>query len=105
MSKYLYIMKFQRKQKEIVERFVNIYEAEKGYRDIGRLVKDFDFQTLLNMTAEEYLKDLGINNRFSQEILQSATRGNYCQDLNALHALAVMVNKRRGDIHITYGDV
>lgn len=70
---------------------MDIYNVDHGYKDVADIVKDFDFQTLLNMTAENYLQELGINNKFSQEILQSATRGNYCQDLNALHALAVMV--------------
>lgn len=67
-----------------------------GYQDVADLVKDLDFQTLLNTTAEEYLAALGINERFSQEILQSATRGNYCQDLKALHAFAVMVSMEAG---------
>ncbi|RCH82284.1 hypothetical protein CU098_007630 [Rhizopus stolonifer] len=67
-----------------------------GFEHVSDIVEKLDYQTLLNMTASDYLKELGIQDRFSQEILQSATRGNYCQDLNALHALAVMVSMEAG---------
>ncbi|KAI7907608.1 Prenylcysteine lyase-domain-containing protein [Cokeromyces recurvatus] len=85
-------IKFQRKQQEIVKRFLNIYNETQQQDEIMEIVKDLGLKELVNMTAESYLKDLGINDRFSYEILQTATRGNYCQDLNALHALAVMVS-------------
>lgn len=72
---------------------MDLYDANHGFEHVSEIVKSLDFQSLINMTAEEYLsKELGINERFSREILQTATRGNYCQDLDALHALAVMVS-------------
>ncbi|KAI8979473.1 Prenylcysteine lyase-domain-containing protein [Mycotypha africana] len=89
-------LKFQSKQKEVVKKFMEIYDASEGFQDINQIVDKLNFKNLLNMTAESYLKELGINERFSQEILQTATRGNYCQDLNALHALAVMVSMEAG---------
>ncbi|CEP17748.1 hypothetical protein [Parasitella parasitica] len=88
--------KFQSKQKEVVKRFMDLYDTDHGFEHISEVVKSLEYQSLLNMTAEAYLKELGINERFSQEILQTATRGNYCQDLNALHALAVMVSMEAG---------
>ena len=76
----------------MVQRFLTFYEAaDHGFESVSDIVDQLDYKSLLNMTAEAYLKTLGINERFTYEILQSATRGNYCQDLNALHALAVMV--------------
>ncbi|GAN05753.1 FAD/NAD(P)-binding domain-containing protein [Mucor ambiguus] len=89
-------LKFQRKQKEVVKRFMELYDADHGFEHVSEIVKNLDYQNLLNMTAEAYLKELGINDRFAQEILQTATRGNYCQDLNTLHALAVMVSMEAG---------
>ncbi|OBZ84934.1 Farnesylcysteine lyase [Choanephora cucurbitarum] len=86
-------LKFQAKQKQVVQRFLTFYEAaDHGFESVSDIVDQLDYKSLLNMTAEAYLKTLGINERFTYEILQSATRGNYCQDLNALHALAVMVS-------------
>ncbi|KAK4519197.1 uncharacterized protein ATC70_009429 [Mucor velutinosus] len=89
-------LKFQRKQKEVVQRFMELYDTDHGFEHVSEIVKSLDYQSLLNMTAEAYLKELGINDRFAQEILQTATRGNYCQDLNTLHALAVMVSMEAG---------
>lgn len=87
---------FQRKQKEVVKRFMELYDADHGFEHVSEVVKSLEYQSLLNMTAETYLKELGINDRFAQEILQTATRGNYCQDLDSLHALAVMVSMEAG---------
>jgi prenylcysteine oxidase/farnesylcysteine lyase len=76
----------------VVEKFLEMYETtHHGFETVSEVVEKLQFHSLLNMTAEAYLKELGINDRFAQEILQTATRGNYCQDLNQLHALAVMV--------------
>lgn len=75
---------------------MDLYDTEHGFEHISDIIESLEYQSLLNMTAEAYLKELGINERFSQEILQTATRGNYCQDLNALHALAVMVSMEAG---------
>lgn len=75
-----------------MQQFLALYETtHKGFETVSEVVERLQYQSLLNMTAEAYLKELGINDRFAQEILQTATRGNYCQDLNQLHALAVMV--------------
>ncbi|KAI8337330.1 Prenylcysteine lyase-domain-containing protein [Blakeslea trispora] len=85
--------KFQAQQRQVVQRFMKFYEAsDHGFESVSEIVAKLDYESLLNMTAEAYLEKLGINQRFTHEILQSATRGNYCQDLNALHALTVMVS-------------
>ncbi|GAA5817285.1 hypothetical protein MFLAVUS_010828 [Mucor flavus] len=85
-------MKFQRKQKEVVEKFLELYDADYGFENIAKIVETLGFNSLFNQSASDYLKKLGVNERFSNEILQTATRGNYCQDLNTLHGLAVMVS-------------
>lgn len=73
-----------------------MYDTDHGFENIQKIVKSLEFETLLNQTAAAYLKDLGINELFSNEILQTATRGNYCQNLDSLHALAVMVSMEAG---------
>lgn len=89
-------LKFQKKQKAVVEKFLELYDADHGFENVQKIVESLDFDTLLNQTAAHYLKELGINERFSNEILQTAARGNYCQNLNTLHALAVMVSMEAG---------
>lgn len=75
---------------------MELYNSKDGFENIQKLVENLEFESLVNQTAAEYLKELGINERFSNEILQTATRGNYCQNLNGLHALAVMVSMEAG---------
>lgn len=75
---------------------MEIYDNFRGFENVAKIVKSLEFETLVNQTAADYLTELGINERFSNEILQTATRGNYCQDLNALHAFAVMVSMEAG---------
>ena len=75
---------------------MELYDTEKGFENVQEMIANLKYEPLLNQTAATYLKDLGINERFSNEILQTAARGNYCQNLNALHALAVMVSMEAG---------
>ncbi|KAG1144585.1 hypothetical protein G6F37_006174 [Rhizopus arrhizus] len=91
-------LKFQRKQRNVVEQFLKLYDADHGFENIAKIVEKLQFNELMNQTAIDYLKHaLGINDRFSFEVLQSATRGNYCQDLNQLHAFALMVSMEAGN--------
>lgn len=77
----------------MVEQFLKLYDADHGFENMAKIVEKLQFNELMNQTAIDYLNHaLGINDRFSFEVLQSATRGNYCQDLNQLHAFALMVN-------------
>lgn len=71
---------------------MELYDADYGFENIAKIVETLGFNSLFNQSASDYLKKLGVNERFSNEILQTATRGNYCQDLNTLHGLAVMVS-------------
>ncbi|RCH86498.1 hypothetical protein CU097_004773 [Rhizopus azygosporus] len=90
-------LKFQRKQKAVVDQFMKLYDSDLGFEHVPKAVRSLQFESLLNQSAIDYLKDeLGINDAYAYEVLQSATRGNYCQDLNRVHALAVMVSMEAG---------
>lgn len=89
-------LKFQQKQKEVVKEFMKLYEDHEGFETMEKMIESLNYQNLVNQTAIEYLKSLGINDKFSNEVLQSGTRGNYCQDLNRLHPFALMVSMEAG---------
>jgi prenylcysteine oxidase/farnesylcysteine lyase len=69
-----------------------IYDQKNGYESVDKMVEELGFTAYINQTAAEYLKQQGINENFVHEVLQTAARGNYCQDLNILHVFAVMVS-------------
>lgn len=71
---------------------MELYDMDYVFENIAEVIDTLGFEDLFDQTASDYLKELGIDERFSNELLQSATRGNYCQNLNALHAFAVMVS-------------
>lgn len=75
----------------MVKEFMKLYEDHEGFETMEKMIESLNYQNLVNQTSIEYLKSLGINDRFSNEVLQSGTRGNYCQDLNRLHPFALMV--------------
>ncbi|KAI8976748.1 Prenylcysteine lyase-domain-containing protein [Pilobolus umbonatus] len=85
-------VKFNGIQKSLVKQFTEIYNMKEGYSNMADIVRELGIEELLNTTAIDYLNKMGIFDKFSYEVLQSATRGNYCQDLNIVHALATMVS-------------
>jgi prenylcysteine oxidase / farnesylcysteine lyase len=55
---------------------------------MDQLVKALDLKREIEMTAADYYAaEKGLNERYLREIVQSATRVNYGQDLDELHAL------------------
>ncbi|KAI7863419.1 Prenylcysteine lyase-domain-containing protein, partial [Spinellus fusiger] len=49
--------------------------------------------SLLNTTAAAYFEALGSSVKFNQEIIQTATRANYGQDIDQLHAMGALVRR------------
>lgn len=74
---------------------MDIYNVDHGFEHVSDIVKQLDLQKLVNITAQQYFKELGTDDQFAQKVLQTATRGNYCQDLDAIHAFAVMVKTKK----------
>ena len=60
---------------------------------MDQLVKALDLKREIEMTAADYYAaEKGLNERYLREIVQSATRVNYGQDLDELHALGSHVS-------------
>ena len=61
---------------------------------MNQLVKALDLTKEIEMTAADYYaSQKGLNERYLREIVQSATRVNYGQNLDELHALGSQVRK------------
>ncbi|KAL0083019.1 Prenylcysteine lyase-domain-containing protein [Phycomyces blakesleeanus] len=87
-------LKANRHLDTVLERFELLYENDAlPYYSIEEAFEGVGIYELLNTSAQEYLESrMGVNTIFSEEIVQSATRANYGQDIDTLHALGAMVS-------------
>ncbi|KAI9027288.1 Prenylcysteine lyase-domain-containing protein, partial [Phycomyces nitens] len=87
-------LKANRHLETILERFDLLYSNDTlAYYSIEEAFKGVGLYDLLNISAQDYLETkMSVNTVFSQEIVQSATRANYGQDIDTLHALGAMVS-------------
>jgi prenylcysteine oxidase/farnesylcysteine lyase len=70
-----------------------VYENAPAFINMDQLVKALDLKREIEMTAADYYAaEKGLNERYLREIVQSATRVNYGQDLDELHALGSHVS-------------
>ncbi|KAI9484518.1 Prenylcysteine lyase-domain-containing protein [Zychaea mexicana] len=90
-------VKFKNHLKAIIERFSEgVYHDDDSipaFRDVGEALALFGIDALVNETAADYLeKRHGISEKFVREIIQTASRANYGQDVEALHAFGALVS-------------
>ncbi|KZT23798.1 FAD/NAD(P)-binding domain-containing protein [Neolentinus lepideus HHB14362 ss-1] len=72
----------------MLTRFVTLYTPESPrFENVSSLTTDFQWQELLIRTGAEYFDVHGISRKFSREIIEAATRVNYGQNLDRIHAL------------------
>ncbi|KAI8368233.1 Prenylcysteine lyase [Radiomyces spectabilis] len=87
-------MKLKRLVPIIIENFKAIYDNDATpFRDIPTVLERLNMEHLINATAAEYLEDgQNFDQRFVREIVQTATRANYGQDVHLLHAFGALVS-------------
>ncbi|GAB5593460.1 hypothetical protein Unana1_08360 [Umbelopsis nana] len=73
---------------KVTANWLKVYENYPAFNHMSQVVKDLELEKETEMTAAEYYAaENGLNERYLREIVQSATRVNYGQDLDELHAL------------------
>ncbi|OZJ06019.1 hypothetical protein BZG36_01079 [Bifiguratus adelaidae] len=78
--------------KEMLGGFVSLYESI-SFQHVRDIVSHLGIQALVNQSAESYFIDQkGLKRSYMDEIVQSATRVNYGQDLDELHAFGAMIS-------------
>ena len=71
-----------------VDKFVSLYTpASPSWSNITELATVLGWGDLVAQTSAEYLDAQGIYPKFSREIIEAATRVNYGQNLDEIHAL------------------
>ncbi|KAI0084957.1 FAD/NAD(P)-binding domain-containing protein [Irpex rosettiformis] len=76
--------------KDMINTYLQLYSTSFGsspWQDLSHLTTSFEWNSLLNSSATEYLDGQGINPKFTREMVESATRVNYGQNADAIHAL------------------
>ncbi|KAI0063132.1 FAD/NAD-P-binding domain-containing protein [Artomyces pyxidatus] len=74
--------------KDMTDKFVQLYTpAPPQYTNIAELVDAFGWRELVTQTGSDYFQSNGISKRYTNELIEAATRVNYAQDVDTIHAL------------------
>ncbi|KAL5535268.1 hypothetical protein ACEPAF_3362 [Sanghuangporus sanghuang] len=72
----------------VVDKFVSLYTpASPSWSNITELASVLGWEDLITQTSAQYLDAQDISPKFSREIIEAATRVNYGQNLDEIHAL------------------
>ncbi|TFK57561.1 FAD/NAD(P)-binding domain-containing protein [Heliocybe sulcata] len=78
----------QKLVQSMLDRFVTLYHPDSPrFENVSELTAAFQWQEMLIRTGAEYFDVHGVSRRFSREIIEAATRVNYGQNLDRIHAL------------------
>ncbi|KAI6136960.1 Prenylcysteine lyase-domain-containing protein [Pisolithus sp. B1] len=81
-------MKTQSVVKNMIADYISLYTAASPrWDDIAGLVERMNWTDFVNSTTLEYLSSKGIAEKWSREMVEAATRVNYGQDVDKIHAL------------------
>ncbi|KAI5123737.1 hypothetical protein M0805_000330 [Coniferiporia weirii] len=74
--------------KDMVSKFVELYSpSSPSWSNITELVSELGWEELVAQTAAEHFDLQGVSLRFSREVIEAATRVNYGQNIDKIHAV------------------
>ncbi|KAG0184841.1 hypothetical protein DFQ28_010354 [Apophysomyces sp. BC1034] len=85
-------VRFKRLLQATLTNFFTVYEPDSTFYGIPDVIEQLGLSALINSSARDYLSQQGIGERFVLEIIQTATRANYGQDVDVLHAFGALVS-------------
>ncbi|KAI0699779.1 FAD/NAD(P)-binding domain-containing protein [Cerioporus squamosus] len=86
-------MKTQEIVDTMIGRFLRMYEPSAPvWQNASSLLSELDMADVTAQTMAEYLDLHGVDRRFSRELVEAATRVNYGQDVDKIHALEGMIS-------------
>lgn len=73
----------------MINKFLTLYswEYSSPFHNLTELVTDLEWAPLVSQTTSEYFDLQGIYRLWTREMVESATRVNYGQDVDKIHAL------------------
>ncbi|KAI8582619.1 hypothetical protein K450DRAFT_226121 [Umbelopsis ramanniana AG] len=97
-------LKVKKMVSDITSRWLKVYDNAPAFTNMDQLVKALGLKREIEMTAANYYAaEKGLNERYLREIVQSATRVNYGQDLDELHALGSHISMAAAGAHSVKG--
>ncbi|KAH8120483.1 Prenylcysteine lyase-domain-containing protein [Phellopilus nigrolimitatus] len=79
--------------KGMIGKFISLYSpSSPSWSNITELASELGWTNVVAQTAAEYFDSQGVSHLFSREVIESATRVNYGQDLDKIHALEGMAS-------------
>ncbi|TID14437.1 putative prenylcysteine lyase [Venturia nashicola] len=85
-------LKARNLMKEVTGNFQKMYEAPYfPFASLTDTLYNLGLLEVTNMTGAQYLKEKGVGELFSREIVQASTRVNYAQNLGLIHGVEAMV--------------
>ncbi|KAH7910709.1 FAD/NAD(P)-binding domain-containing protein [Hygrophoropsis aurantiaca] len=73
---------------DMISRFIGLYTTESPRWDnVADLAAKFDWTSMANQTTADYFESKGVSPRFTRELIEAATRVNYGQNIDEIHAL------------------
>ena len=73
---------------EVVAQFVTLYtRGSPKWANMSNLATSFGWSDIVAQSTAEYLDSQGISPKFTREMVEAATRVNYGQDSDKIHAL------------------
>jgi prenylcysteine oxidase/farnesylcysteine lyase len=78
--------------KDMINTYLSLYNPHAPHTSIADVSASLNFTSLTSVTASAYLAANGVGQLFTHELVEAATRVNYGQNVDDLHALEGMVS-------------
>ncbi|KAF9936969.1 hypothetical protein BGZ67_001836 [Mortierella alpina] len=90
-------IKLQRLLKKTVRDLLECYKSPEAFDSIADFARRFNLQKTAAVRSSDFLRDAGIGDLYSHEVVEVATRVNYGSNLDEIHALGALVTMAADD--------
>ncbi|CAE6398946.1 unnamed protein product [Rhizoctonia solani] len=89
--------------KDMVNSYMNLYQPRTPHPSIASISSSLNFTHITAVSTSKYLADNGVSPLFVHELVEAATRVNYGQNVDDIHALEGMVSMAANGAHSVAG--
>jgi len=90
-------IKLQQLLKKTVGDLLECYKSPETFDSIADFARRFNLQKAATVRSSDFLRDAGIGDLYSHEVVEVATRVNYGSNLDEIHALGALVTMAADD--------
>ncbi|KAF8710277.1 FAD NAD-P-binding protein, partial [Rhizoctonia solani] len=89
--------------KDMVDTYLKLYQPRHPYPSITAIASSLNFTHITAVPTSKYLTENGVSPLFTHELIEAATRVNYGQNVDDIHALEGMVSMAANGAHSVAG--